>query len=48
MVLYITVGGSPEREVIAMVTYDGLIQFVIMLTGVLSLVYIITNDNSKK
>ena len=30
---------APEREVITMVTYEGIFTFIIMLTGVIALVF---------
>lgn len=39
---------SPEREVITMaITFAELIQFVIMLTGVITLCYLIFHDKKK-
>ena len=39
---------SPEREVITMaITISELIQFVIMLTGIISLCYLIFNNKNK-
>ena len=39
---------SPEREVIAMVTYSEMLVFVTMLTGVVTLCYLILKDKKSR
>ena len=38
---------SQERGLITMVTYEGIFTFVMMLTGVISLIYTIVNNKKK-
>lgn len=39
---------APEREVITMVTYEGVFTFIIMLTGVIALIFDIIKFFRKK